>query len=126
MLNREDFTERRKHKRFKAREGAFALIGSDNTNWGQIKDISKGGLAFQYITRGKQLNGSAEMDIFLADDSFYLKKVPVRTVADFEVNNKMSLSSLPLRQRNMEFGEMKPIQIFQLYYFLQHHTLAEA
>ncbi len=123
MTNTKDFTEKREHKRFKAKKGAFACLRSDHNKLGQIKDISKGGLAFQYDTSGGQFNGSAEMDIFLAGDNFYLKNVPVRKVVDFEVNNKISFSSLPLRQRNMEFGEMKPIQIFQLYYFIQHHTI---
>jgi len=128
MTNTKDFIEKRKHKRFKAKKGAFAYLGSDHNKPGHIKDISKGGLAFQYDTSGEQFDGLAEMDILLASDNFYLKKLPVRTVVDFEVNNKISVSSLPylpLRQRNMEFGEMKPLQIFQLYYFLQHHTIDE-
>lgn len=125
MTNTKDFPDKRKHKRFKAKKGAFAILRSDHNKLGQIKDISKGGLSFQYDTNGEQFDGLAEMDILLADDNFYFKKVPVRTVVDFEVNNKVSFSSLPLRQRNTEFGEMKPIQIFQLYYFIQHHTIDE-
>jgi hypothetical protein len=125
MTNTKDFTDKRKHKRFKAKKGAFAILRSDQNKLGQIKDISQGGLSFQYDTSGEQFDGSAEMDILLPGNNFYLKNVPVRKVVDFEVNNKVSFSSLPLRQRNMEFGEMKPIQIFQLYYFIQHHTIDE-
>ncbi|MBU0988524.1 MAG: hypothetical protein KKH68_14835 [Proteobacteria bacterium] len=125
MTNNRNFVDRRRHKRFKAREGAFAVPKSDANKLGRIKNVSQGGLAFQYTAREDYFEGFTEMDIFLSDDRFYMQQVPVRTILDFEVDNKTPLNSLRLRQRNIQFGDMIPIQKFQLYYFLQHHTTDE-
>lgn len=120
------FVERRKHKRFKAKGGAFAVLSSESNTIGHIKNISQGGLAFQYDARADGLLLADKLDIFLVDDRFYVKQVPVKTIRDFEIDGKMSLTAAPLRQRNIQFEEMVPIQKFQLYYILQHHTTDEA
>ena len=41
--------ERRKHARFFSPENAFAALGRNYTKVGKIKNISLGGLAFEYI-----------------------------------------------------------------------------
>jgi hypothetical protein len=126
MTNKKDLIERRKHKRFKARQGAFAVLTSDYNKLGQIKDIGKGGLSFFYVAGGEQTDRFSEIEIFLIGDEigddFYLKKIPVRTVVDFEVDNKVSFSSLPMRQLSMYFEKLTSGQIFLLNYFLQKYT----
>jgi len=123
MTNKKGFVERRKHARFKAKEGAFAVLTSDN-KMGQIKDISRSGLAFQYIGHGEPSSGSTEMEIFSTVYDFYLKKVPVKSVVDIEVDSNILFSSLPIRQLRIQFGEMAPIQSTLLDYFIKNHTYA--
>ncbi|RZB36014.1 MAG: hypothetical protein SRB2_02612, partial [Desulfobacteraceae bacterium Eth-SRB2] len=106
MKNKKEFIERRKHKRFKVKGGAFAVSTTDCKNLGQIKDISKGGLAFQFIENGEPAKGSIEIEIFSPAGDFYLKKLPVKTVLDFEVDNSVSSDSKPMRQWGMQFGEL--------------------
>ncbi len=53
MKNNRVSNERRKHKRFKVKQGAFAVASPDYNKLGQIKDISEGGLAFQFIEDGE-------------------------------------------------------------------------
>ena len=122
MRNKEDFIERRKHKRFKAKGGVFAVSTPDYKNLGQIKDISKGGLACQFIENGEQTKDSIEIEIFSAAGDFYLKKIPVRTVLDFEVDSTVSSNSMPMRQWSMQFGKLNHLQRLLLDFFVQKYT----
>ena len=122
MRNKEELIERRKHKRFKVKGGAFAVSTPDYKNLGQIKDISKGGLAFQFIENSEQTKGSIEIEIFSTVGDFYLKKLPVRTVLDFEVDNTVSSNSMPMRQWSMQFGKLNHLQKLLLDFFLQKYT----
>ena len=122
MRNKEELIERRKHKRFKVKGGAFAVSTPDCKNLGQIKDIGKGGLAFQFIENGEQTKGSFEIEIFSTVGDFYLKKLPVRTVLDFEVDNTVSSNSMVMRQWSMQFGELNYFQKLLLDFFLQKYT----
>jgi hypothetical protein len=60
MTNKTGFIERRKQKRFKGKEKAFATLNSDCDKKGQINDISKDGLSFLYFGDGEESNGSAD------------------------------------------------------------------
>ncbi len=42
-------SERRKYTRFLAEEDGYAALGANFTKVGKLKDISIGGLAFEYI-----------------------------------------------------------------------------
>ena len=121
MITQKGVVERRKHKRFKAKEGVFALLTSDN-KMGQIKDISRSGLTFQYVGHGEPLSGSVEMEIFSTVYDFYLKKVPVKSVVDIEVDDDIPFSSVSMKQLRIQFGEMTRIQLRLLGYLLQHYT----
>ncbi|MGD9334503.1 MAG: PilZ domain-containing protein [Desulfobacterales bacterium] len=122
MKNKEGLIERRKHKRFKVREGAFAVLRSDYNKLGQIKDISEGGLAFQFLEDGKQTKDSLEVEIFSTLDDFYMKKLPVRTVLDFELDNPVASNSTPMRQLSMKFGKLNHPQKLLLGFFIQKYT----
>lgn len=122
-MSRKDPVERRRHKRFQAQEGAFAVARPEFTKLGQIMDISRGGLAFRYVVTGSQGNGAIEVDIFKAGDGFYLENIPIKTIWDLRVPKKLSNGSLPMRRCGMQFGELTPNQISQLEYFIQNHTV---
>lgn len=122
MSNKKDSTEKRKHKRFKAKEGAFAVVTSDYNKIGQIGNISKCGLAFQYIENGEPLRGSVEVEIFSAAKNFYLRKLTAKVVMDSEVDSIVPFSALPLRKLVVQFEKMKPNQMLMLDYFLQKYT----
>jgi hypothetical protein len=118
--------ERRKHKRFKVQNGAFAVLGAPpwphSTKVGQIIDMSMGGLAFSYIAEQEPSNGSFELGIFLADNSFRLRKIPFETISDLEIK-KGPFNSITMRRSGVQFGELTPNQISQLKYFIRNHTI---
>ena len=122
MTNKTGFIERRQQKRFKGKERAFATLNSDCDKKGQIKNISKNGLSFLYFGDGEESNGSAEIEIYSANDDFYLRKLPVRIVSDVSQNSKDSFSSISTRKLTMRFEKLIPKQKFLLNYFLKQYT----
>jgi hypothetical protein len=122
MKNKEGLIERRKYKRFKVKGGAFAVATTDYNKLGQIKNISEGGFAFQFIQDGEQTKDSLEVEIFSTVDDFYIKKIPVRTVMDSELDNTVSSNSTPMRQLSMKFGKLNHPQKLLLSFFIQKYT----
>ena len=123
MTAEKGLTERRKHKRFKAKEGAFAALSPDN-KLGPIQDISKSGLTFYYVGHAEPLCGSTEIEIFSAAYDFYLKKVPVKSAVDIEVDGNIPFSSVPMKQLRIQFGKLTSVQLKLLGYLIQNCTYA--
>ena len=122
MSKKGDFQERRKHKRFEAKRGTFAVSPPGFDKLGQIQNISKGGLAFHYIGDAVQTKDADEIEIFSTFDDFYLRKLPVRPVSDFEVDTRVPFSSLPTRQMSLQFEKLNHHQKILLHYFFQKYT----
>ena len=145
--NRKDFNARRKHERFKVKNGALALIrtlpvkpkqtkdmsmGEDalftKHKYCQIINISKGGLAFRYIDKNGELNEPFELDILFAQDRIcltYLKNVPCKTVWISNAACMTSSGHLITMQRGLQFGEMTLHQASQLDSFLKKYTIRQ-
>jgi hypothetical protein len=117
--------ERRQRKRFKAIEGAFAALVNHNSKLGQIKDISTDGLSFCYIDDHAQTDDAPELKIILGNRGFYMDKVPYKKIADFEIVNEYSFSSIKMRQMGLQFGQLTPDQQNRLENFIQKHTMGE-
>jgi hypothetical protein len=145
MKNRKKSIERRKHNRFRVKEGGFAMFMSAPANLGQIEDmsmgeialavlkakplkmgqivnISKGGLAFSYIDSEIEAGKSSELDIVFAQNGFHLKQVSFKTVADYKAISEFPFSSIVMRQRSVQFREMRPSQTSRLDYFIKNYT----
>ena len=119
--------EKRKFKRFKVKDLSFALLKSASyEELGKIVDISKGGLALQCLVGEQRIEESVELDIILAGNGFHIKKMPCKTISDFEITNKIHFSSLKMRRHSIKFGELDDHQISELDYFIKQHTIAEA
>ena len=121
MIAKTDLIEKQKLKRFKAKEGAFAVLTSDN-KLGQIENISKWGLTFQYAGTDKPSKGATEIEIFSPAFEFYLKKVPVKAIEETEIETTVPFSSIPITQLSVEFGKMTPVQLMLLEHFIENYT----
>jgi len=117
--------ERRKHKRFQVRDGAFAVLTPHFYNWGQIIDISRGGLAFRYTGKELPPNVSCDLGISVANIGFYLGRLPFRAISDVELGNEVPYSLTRIRRCGGEFGELTLNQISELEYFIRNHTIGE-
>jgi hypothetical protein len=131
MTNKKEFTERRKHERFKVKNGAIAIIRlsdsiSASQKYGQITNISQGGLSFRYIDRTGESNEPVKLDLLFIQDSIctaYLKYLSLQTVWVSHSDSKTSVSELKIKQQGVQFGKMVPNQIAQLDRFLEKCTV---
>jgi hypothetical protein len=124
-MDRKAPIERRQHKRFNARDGAFALVKNHFSKIGQIIDVSMRGLAFKYIANGEQSKGIFELDIFLSGHGIYSKNIPFKTVSDFEMKNEIPFSSIKMRRCCLQFEELTHIHVSQLEDFIRNHTAGQ-
>jgi hypothetical protein len=125
VTTQEKTIERRKYKRFPVREGAYALLKNDSSKLGQIKNISRGGLAFSYINDGEQMNESFKIDIFISKVGYCLKDIPSKKISDLHIDNKLPFSTFSIRQARIQFNELNHSQLSQLDNFIRDYTTGE-
>jgi len=118
--------ERRQQPRFKAAEGVFAALVNHSSKLGQIRDISKMGLSFRYIDHGGTPGETSELKIIIGRGGLYLDKLPFKKVADFEIKNDHSFSSIKMCQIGLQFGKLTTQQSIRLEHFIQNHTTGDA
>jgi len=125
MADRKRTIERRKNKRFKAVDGAYAAISPNSQILGQIIDISMGGVCFKYIDShdadsdtGKQ----EEESIFLSSMGYYVGDLAFKTVSDYQVNDTPSFSAMKVRKKHVQFFDLSFKQLFDLDYYLKHNV----
>lgn len=131
MTIKKEFTERRKHERFKVKDGAIVMIRPLNAlattqKYCQIINISRGGLASSYIDKNGTLNEPFELELLFIQNSIcftYLKNVPLKTVWVSNETSKTSSSHLKTKQLGVQFGKMTLQQISQLDRFLEKCTI---
>lgn len=125
MITNEKFIERRFHERFRVQQGVYALLKNGSSKLGQIKDISKGGLAFKYINHGEQLHDPAEVDIFLSGYGFFLKGIPCKRISDIHVENYVPFSTFEMRKLSIQFGTLNDNQMANLDTFIEQYTTGQ-
>ena len=125
MVGRKRTIERRKNKRYKATEGAYAAISPNSHKLGQIIDISMGGLSFKYIDTNnddRKSQKKPENAVFLSSMGYYVGDLPFQTIADYEVTNAPSFSSMKVRKRHVKFADLSFKQLFDLDYYLRNNV----
>jgi hypothetical protein len=109
--------EPRQNIRTKARKGTFVLFGNDGHNIGMLLDISKGGLAFQYVTEPKETLALTAITVYAdGSSSFSLDTLPCRTVYDQEVIP--TVNNICIRRCGVQFLRLSQYQAARLKSFL--------
>jgi hypothetical protein len=114
--SKERLVERRNRKRFKIKEGVFSIPHGPCAQLGEITDASGGGLAFRYQGEEKLWKKSSELEILELNDSFKIKRLPIRGVWDFKIANNM-------RKRGVQFGRLTHGQKSHLRFFIRNYSL---
>lgn len=117
--------ERRKSKRYNAIEGAYAAVGPNSNKLGQIIDISKGGLCFKYIdtsNENKEAGTQQEDSISLSSMRYYVGNLPFKTVADYEILNLPTFSSMKIIKMHVQFTGLSFNQLFDLDNYLRNNV----
>ena len=120
-----NINERRKYKRHDLQEGTFAAVLS-NYLIGQVKNISREGIAFTYVDLEDQIFSRDEMEIFSDDNNFFLKKIPFKVVSNIDMEIHVPYTTPPIKQISGEFAELTGYQKSQLDIFLQNLATTEA
>ena len=121
-------SERRKFRRFLVQDKAFAVLRPHFNKLGTIKDIGRGGLAFEYIAYEGPDRDSSYIDIFLTGDRFYLSKILSKIIYDIKIvdRNQTPIDLFATRRCGLQFGELTPDQAAQLDFFIKNHTTGTA
>jgi len=125
MVGRKRTIERRKNKRYKAVEGAYAAISPNSNKIGQIINISMGGLCFKYINtenKSEEPVNRNEASIFLSSMGYYVGDLPFQTIADYEITDRPSFSSMKVRKRHVKFTDLTFKQLFDLDNYLKNNV----
>ncbi len=122
MINSEKVIERRCNERFQVQQGVYALLKNGSSKLGQIKNISKGGLAFMYINDGEQIYEPTQVDIFLSGYGFILKGIPCKKISDVHVDNFVPFSTFEMKQLGVQFGEVSLNQLAHLDRLIEKYT----
>jgi hypothetical protein len=117
-------TENRKFERYVVEHLAFAVFRPGFKKLGKIKDISWGGLAFEYITSEGRMEDSLEIDIFISGARFHMSRVPTKPIYDTKVVTREPTFApfLEKRRCGVRFGKLTAEQVAQLAHFLETHT----
>lgn len=129
MQSKNDFIEKRKHKRFEVTGEAFVefyksrffkFVKPRLVKYGRIINISEGGLACTYVDHKMWSMDFNELTISDYNNEIKIDKVPFKILRDF------SQSKLPdskyLRKCGIKFGELTSDQKSTLYSFIHAHA----
>ncbi|MGA7878909.1 MAG: PilZ domain-containing protein [Desulfoferrobacter sp.] len=116
--------KRRQFARCLVKEPAYALVyGRDFSIGGRIDDLSKGGIALEYIDYEPMPTSFMKLDIFSADHGFYISEIPCKVIYNIKCRtNCPSFSGLVNRRCGLKFVELKRDQLEELAIFLSKRT----
>jgi hypothetical protein len=123
---KKDTVDRRKEQRFKVKEGAYAVLKPYTSKLGQIIDISKNGLSFQYVLNSEQALNASHVDILLPDSGFFLDNLQFKPVLESKISKDFSFSTLTVMRYSLEFENLTTDKRNSLEYFIQNHTMGPA
>lgn len=118
--------EKRKQIRFIPPPNTFAALGRNYTRVGKVKDMSLGGLSFEYIAGEASDLSNDKVDIFLVGSVSYLHNIPCKKVYDIEIYvphvNNSFIKILTTKRCGVQFQNLSGIKKNQLKLFLEAHS----
>jgi hypothetical protein len=122
---RAEFRDRRQERRLKVEPGAL-LAASPFTgeNWGEIVNMSKGGLAFRYRFEKKPVIGRLDV-VWSGTGAILLADVSFEAVSDLELVRRSLWPGPRMWLRGVRFGYLTCEQSTCLAECLARHTVIE-
>jgi len=114
--------ERRKDERFQTGKNTYAVLRARGSKLGRVIDISKGGLAFRYVSVGERLKGPLELDLLSHQYDYRIDKIPIKIITDLEVANKKAFKSTTLKRVGVQFGKLTREQKSKIEHFIRDHA----
>jgi len=116
--------ERREHRRYQVKEGAFAIFRPEPVKILPIAEISLSGLTVLTASDLGWFAGTGSLEILVSDCSFYLDNIAYEVVAPSECLHPDSDSRS--RRIGLRFDRLSQHQILQLKHFIRRHTVQGA
>ncbi len=117
-------TERRKFPRFKNCSDIMVEVNPYAKKVGNLLDISRDGLAFQYIDVGDDVDEISELSLWI-DNEIYLIGINTEKVSDCKTFFKSPTGSIPMRRCSVRFDTQSPNQQSLLESFINKYTFQE-
>jgi hypothetical protein len=114
---------RRQFQRYAVTDSVFLAFRPRFDRLGMLKDISKGGVAFDYTvsdTPQPLENSNIEVEVF-SHKTFRLSRIPCRIVYDTRVKAGLSMVGFETRRCGLEFGQLSELQAAQLKVLMDTH-----
>ena len=124
-------SERRKYTRFLAEKDVYAALGANFAKVGKLKDISIGGLAFEYIDCTENcVQDSSRVTIFHSHNEFHLPNLACRLIWNLEISpendDSQFIRQYAIHRCAIQFGDITAKQRKQLEFFINHYTCGTA
>jgi hypothetical protein len=125
--------KRRQFKRYMVKDNVFLVFRPDFDRLGKVKDISQGGVAFEYVLYRESYDASkpdfAEIDIF-SNGNLHLSKAFCRVVYDIpsypeEFKGFRTFVDMEIRRCGLEFRKLNTEQKEDLEFFLKSSLIEE-
>lgn len=78
--------EHRRYSRHLPPVNTFAALGEEYAKVGKVKNISLGGLSFEYICGEDITQNSSQIDLFVVGNFFHLYNVPCKMIYDIQIH----------------------------------------
>ncbi len=117
--------DKRKTERFVVRGGAFAGLGRDQLTIGVLKDISMGGLSFEYLYDEKPGPDADHVDIWMTKGEFFLRDIPCSKVYEITPATNYDdnqFSSTIMNRCGLKFGPISADQSTKLSSFINTYA----
>ena len=125
ISNEIDMEDRREFERFKVVQGVYAIFEPYASKRDQVIDISEKGIAFQYVATKKRTSVHGRIAIFVSDNGFSLKDIPISIVSDVELKKMRFFSGTKMRRCGGRFGKLTPAQAAKLDFFMKNYIVMD-
>ena len=115
-------TDRRQAPRYTPKNDVFVVFRPSFDRLGQVKDVSRGGAAFEYpVFANYEKVAEVNVDLFTSEPApFILKSVPCEVVYDIKLE-KPTLSGIQTRRCGLKFARLSHQHSEQLEFFLHKY-----
>ncbi len=110
--------ESRRCRRFPVKDGVIAL----DSVYGEIIDMSFGGLSFRYTAYDDMTTEPAEFGIIFGGEELFFDNIPLTNVSDVVIDEDVGGAG-EVRRRGMAFGNLVPEQVVTLARFIRQFSL---
>lgn len=100
------------------KDGVIAL----DSVYGEIIDVSFGGLSFRYTAYDDMTTEPAEFAIIFGGEELFFENIPLTNVCDIVMDENAGGAG-EFRRRGMAFGDLVPEQVVTLARFIRQFSL---